>query len=94
MIIEVTTTVTKFIDSVLHILTQYSGDVVNFITSAFISEKNVTINGVYFEEGDLCVIYEGINNVYINNDGDLIIDSDDAEQYSIDEQGNLIYTES
>lgn len=58
-------------------------------------DLNTQISGKNFNEGDLMII--GVNfgvDVYakINNKGELIIFSKNAEKYSINNNGDLIYT--
>lgn len=63
---------------------------------AFISDIVQTVDGVGFIEGELGITMENYPTAIdyeIDNDGNLIVIADDAEHYSIDSSGSLIYTE-
>ena len=67
------------------------------VLSAFISDTVKVLNTIPFIEGELGITMndnypDGIDFEF-DQDGNLIITSDDADQYSIDENGNLIFTE-
>ena len=52
------------------------------------------LNGMTFVEGEL--VTDGVNmplenDIWINNQGELIVSGDDAEGYYIDEDGYLLY---
>lgn len=49
------------------------------------------INGVNFEEGQLGYTIEGSNDIFfLNSDGDLIVQSDNVDKYSINSNGDLL----
>ena len=63
---------------------------------AFISESVQVREGVPLIEGELAIImdnYPGSIDYEIDDDGNLIVTSDDASQYSIDSAGDLIYSD-
>jgi hypothetical protein len=60
----------------------------------FVPLVNQTIQGINFIGGDLGYTYENVNDIFeINNDGDLIVSGLNADKYSINDNGELIYTE-
>lgn len=53
------------------------------------------VNNIPVASGELCMVMK--NNLRdidyeINNNGELIVNAPDAENYSLDSEGNLIYT--
>jgi hypothetical protein len=58
---------------------------------------NRFVNNVAVNEGDLYAIIRGrLDNHFdleLNDNGELIIHGKDAENFSLDDEGNLIYTE-
>ena len=60
----------------------------------FVDMENKTREGVSFRAGDLGYTIENLGDLFeINANGDLIVSSVFADKYSIDENGDLIYTE-
>jgi hypothetical protein len=61
---------------------------------AFIAEILSSLEGVGYQEGDLVLVlknYPGQINFFLNADGTMNVEADDAAQYSINENGELIY---
>jgi len=63
--------------------------------AAFISEIVATLNGIPYIEGELVITM--VNSpadidFEVDSNGDLIVFSDDASKYSINDNGDLIYT--
>ena len=57
-------------------------------------DEDGNLNGVPFEEGELVVFGIDIpltNDIWLNNQGELIVSGDDADAYSINDDGELIY---
>lgn len=53
------------------------------------------VNSREVKPGELCIVLKnGLKDIdfEINNDGDIIIHAEDAENYSLNSEGNLIYT--
>lgn len=66
------------------------------VLSTFISESVQVVNTIPFIEGELGISMNNYPNEIdfeIDQDGNLIVIAEDAEKYSIDENGDLIYTE-
>lgn len=68
------------------------------VRSMFImNDTNKVVNNVDVQEGELCILMKNISNEYIdfeiNDKGELIVHGNKANNYSIDDDGNLIYTE-
>lgn len=62
-----------------------------------INSSNKTINNVMVEENELCIVMRNQLKDYvdfeINDIGELIVHGKNANKYSINEDGELIYTE-
>lgn len=71
------TYITFFNDGILDIL--LAGEPINY-------------NGLVLLEGELGVTDSDTTTGNINTNGEFIVGGDDSESYSIDENGNLIYT--
>lgn len=57
-------------------------------------QEEGNLNGVSFLNGELIVSGQNLplsNDIYINNNGELIVNGLDANAYYIDENGDLIY---
>jgi len=61
---------------------------------AFISDKVQNINDVIFKEGELGFIFNNWSGTVfnLNNRGELIVTGNGSEKFSINEDGDLIYT--
>jgi hypothetical protein len=80
--------------SSISIYTYYNDDEDSATITAFLSSLSQTINGVSFEEGEGGITTEDTDNVFYlnsNNDGDLLILGDDAENYFLDEDTGQLY---
>ncbi len=89
----------------LEICSKYLGTVVDCGEGEFFTQlpnirianyygNDGTINSVPFKEGELVVVGVNMplqNNIWINNQGELIVTGADSNGYSIDENGYLIY---
>lgn len=66
----------------------------DFILEFFVPLEDTTVESVNFLAGDLGYTQVNNNDIFeINEDGELIVSSPNADKYSIDENGDLIYTE-
>jgi hypothetical protein len=75
------------------IYTYYWKKTINFI-SAFITQTTGMFNSIKHQEGYLLIEKEkGSSDMWLNKNGNLIIKDIEIDRYSIDEDGNLIYTE-
>lgn len=65
-----------------------------FIFNIFISDNSGLYLGVPYKEGELLAKYDEneIDSLVLDSNGNLIVTSDDSANYSIDSDGNLIYT--
>lgn len=64
------------------------------IFKADILDKEKTVNKTSGIEGELLLShYSDESPARINDDGDLIINGEDADKYHLDNNGNLIYDE-
>lgn len=64
------------------------------IFKADILDKEKTVNKTSGIEGELLLShYSDESPAKINDDGDLIINGEDADKYRLDNNGNLIYAE-
>ena len=73
------------------------GNITNLplILSAVLSNSNSVLNSVVISNGYLGIVCKeyGLNIIFwIDLDGNFFISSDDSNKYSIDNNGNLIYT--
>lgn len=92
-----TQTVLNVVGSSISILTKYTNTIEGDIIQVFISEvfNGELVDGVSFIEGELGISLPTDSTLItsIDNEGNLIITSSDASQYSIDPNtGQLIYT--
>ena len=77
----------------IEIFTYYLKPAESFL-QFFVDLENKTREGVNFVAGDLGYQIENLSDIFsINGNGELIVSSIFAEKYSIDENGDLIYTE-
>lgn len=81
----------------IDIFTFYNDGLAPFTILAFIASEDATINDTLIEQGDLVI--HMINSpefidYFLDSSGNLIVLGDDADNYSIDGDGNLIYTTS
>lgn len=96
--ILLTQTSVSIIGSAISIRSYYNGEeAANDTLAAFISDIVQTVDGVGIIEGELSI---QMNENYpleidytIDSNGDLIVNSDDANNYSINSSGQLIYTD-
>lgn len=80
-------------DSEITIYTYYWKKTINFV-SAFITQTTGIFNNLKHIEGYLLINKEkGNSDMWINKNGNLIIKDIEIDKYSIDDEGNLIYTE-
>lgn len=72
----------------------YFGDKTNYL-SFFFAGVEFKKNGTEFIEGELGYSQKGYKDVsfYINEQGELIVISDDVDRFAIDEDGQLTITE-
>jgi hypothetical protein len=79
--------------SSISIHTYYSEPTETFL-QFFVPLADTTTGGVNFVGGDLGYTIENLTDLFeINQSGELIVSSIYSEKYSIDENGDLIYTE-
>lgn len=91
-VIQTITSIINLPLNVINIFTQYINN--GSIIYAFISNYVGSINSVPFKEGELIVTKnDPLLNIYLNANGELIINSQDANKYSINLNGELTYTE-
>jgi hypothetical protein len=81
----------------IDILTFYINDQGQDIIFTSITSSVGSQEGVSFQENELIVFlkedsFPGDTNILLNSDGELVIISDNASQYSIDSDGDLIFT--
>lgn len=65
------------------------------IIAAVIADSNVSLNSIIISNGYLGIVCKeyGLNILFwIDSDGNFFISSEDSEKYSIDSNGDLIYT--
>lgn len=65
------------------------------IKEAFIAQNNGYKNGVPFNSGDGLITaenYPTLIDLWMDNNGHLFVKGEDADNYSIDSNGHLIYT--
>lgn len=65
------------------------------VVDCFLASADGILNGVLLEQGDLVFFVKEYGLTFYLNidvDGDLILSADDAESYSINANGDLIYT--
>lgn len=65
------------------------------ILQVVLSSGNVMLNSIIIDNGFLGIVCKeyGLNIIFwIDLDGNFFISSDDSDKYSIDSNGNLIYT--
>jgi len=72
----------------------YYSEEEDFVLEFFVPLEDTTVESVKFLAGDLGYTQENNNDIFeINDKGELIVSSPNADKYSIDENGDLIYTE-
>ena len=77
----------------IDIFIYYVGQVEKQI-SFFISDTQKNVEGVSFKQGDLGYTYQNTSDLFEkNSSGNLVVISTESEKYSIDENGQLIYTD-
>jgi len=77
----------------IDIFIYYVGQVEKQI-SFFISDTQKNVEGVSFKQGDLGYTYQNTSDLFIkDNAGNLLVNSTESEKYSIDDNGQLIYTD-
>ena len=81
------------VGGIISLFTYYVAD---FFIRAFISNKKETKNNVEILEGEGIFEYSGYDDVnfYLNNKGELIINSSDNKEWYINELGELIMEET
>lgn len=92
-----TTTTFTINGNAIKIYTFYSGNLnESAVIQAFIADMSSSVGGVTYIEGELVVLLNSSAsiNVYINNDGDLILEAENSNKYYIDENGYLYFDES
>jgi len=91
-----TKTIINIASSAISIYTYYQDEAVKAIT-AFISELAQTIGGISFKEGEGGITTDNVDDVFYidsNNEGNLVVTGDNAEDYFLDEDtGQLYYYE-
>ena len=95
-----TQTTLSIVGNVISIFTQYIGEELPYIISTFISNTAGSFNGVSYTEGELLVEMKTVKypsqiDCWIDMNGNLIVKSEggDTSNYSIDSNGNLIWSE-
>jgi hypothetical protein len=88
-------TITSFsvVGTDITILTAYNSGIQDII-SIFIADVAGSLNSVSYVEGELMAYWIDDNglDMWINSNGEFIISSSDASSYSINANGELIYT--
>ena len=92
-----TETIVSTGSSAANVFTYYVNENIGDILSLTIPTITGTRDGVDYEENELLVLmtdgsYPSDTNIYINSNGEVEIIADDAANYSIDSNGDLIYT--
>lgn len=69
-----------------------------FVIEAFVADDSGQIEGVPYLEGDLIIRftdgkYPSDINLYIDQLGNLLVEANDASNYSINNSGDLLYTD-
>lgn len=93
--IIVTQTAVSIIGNTISIRSYYEQDTGINTLLAFICDNVTIVDGISFIEGELGIQmnnYPAGIDYEINENGELIIFTEDATNYSIDSDGNLIYT--
>lgn len=89
-----TATILTVLNTAISIFTFYNTGL-PYILSAFIAQVVSSLNGVGYIEGQLIITatnYPQDIDFWVDSSGNLIILGDDANQYSLDGNGNIIYT--
>lgn len=80
------------------IYTYYNGDITNTpgIIQAFIAEESSAIGFVSYVEGELIVVMKDnyAASIYLDSNGNLILEAEDSQKYYIDENGYLFFDDS
>lgn len=62
--------------------------------SFFISDSNKQVEGITFKQGDLGYTYENTSELFFKDtNGDLVVSSEDSNNYEINDQGQLTFIE-
>lgn len=91
-VLNTQTTITR-VNSNIDVFTFYQQEGEKNIT-AFVSETVENIGSVSFVEGELIFVFDNWKGVRfeLNKKGELVVISNEANKFSINEQGELIYT--
>lgn len=93
-----TVTTISTIGSNIGIITEYDEPLVPpYIKQTQVTSSSGVLGGVSYKEGDLLITFKaetfpGLVNVVFNSLGELVITGDNASNYSINANGELIYT--
>ena len=80
-------------NDLITIITYYQEGVLPDTILGVISDVDKVSNNVSVTQGDLYIKYKGVGITYdINTLGELILNSNDSDNYSLNEDGELIYT--
>ena len=90
-------TITNYtrVGSDITIYTIYNDGILPDILSSYVRTDAGSLSSIAYKEGDLMVEYKygaSLLSIYINTDGTIVIDSTDSANYSINSDGELIYT--
>lgn len=95
-----TVTTLNVTGSTIKIFTEYAGQNLPYVLSVFIADRVGSLNNVSYIEGQLIVDFKSDKcsndiDLFIDNRGNLIVKSlgGDVENYSVDTEGNFIWTE-
>lgn len=62
--------------------------------SFFVSDSNKQVEGITFKQGDLGYTYENTSELFFKDtNGDLVVSSEDSNNYEINDQGQLTFIE-
>lgn len=62
--------------------------------SFFVSDSNKQVEGITFKQGDLGYTYENTSELFFKDiNGDMIVVSEDSNNYEINDQGQLTFIE-
>lgn len=88
-----TKTNVSIVGNKITIHTYYSEPTETFL-QFFVANIDSNIQGVNFVAGELGYTYENIDDIFeLNDNGELVVSGAYADRYSIDVNGDLIYTE-
>ncbi len=95
-----TVTTLNVTGSTIKIFTEYVGQDLPYILSVFIADQVGSLNNISYIEGQLIANFKSEKysndiDLFIDNEGNLVVKSlgGDVENYSIDTEGNFIWTE-